>query len=442
MERDSEITPGIGFFGGLVNLWLKLTRRKIRRLQAGDLATAGPELFAVSHPAGFFPALALSIAFERAVQCLLPKRCARFPLAGFLARRMGILLYEGESPLSEANRGEALNVLTNGGALAVFINQTEAETSTPGAHAATAASLVEQAEAQMGNRPVAVYPVNLYLPEYASLSREILIYVDTPLDRAVGAKDSSGGEPADLAAQMEARFQENAFQLRPADLGYFLSDLEEVLRSNLQEDWASRPDWKQDAEGFVLSRFSSEWIKQMNHLHPDRLVGLRESLDTYRGLQKIYALRELEVSGGENPLGTGWKRVLAWFETVLGFPVALYGFLNHWAIALVLFLAGSFKRNRTRTRTTEFIIRAGVVLGFYILQTYLVAHHWGRAAAGYYAPSLPVSGWYFWRYVGLIRPQARLLFISLTIPSLKRKIQRLRHALLSDLDRAVAPIEE
>jgi hypothetical protein len=44
--------------------------------------------------------------------------------------------------------------------------------------------------------------------------------------------------------------------------------------------------------------------------------------------------------------------------------------------------------------------------------------------------------------VGLVRPQARLLFISLTIPALKRKIQRVRHALLNELDQTLTPIEE
>jgi hypothetical protein len=223
---------------------------------------------------------------------------------------------------------------------------------------------------------------------------------------------------------------------------YFLSDLETVLRANLQEDWASRPDWKQDPDGFVLSRYTSEGLRRMNHLHPDQLVGLRESLDHYRGLQRKCALRELEVGGDENPLGRGWSRAFAGFETVAGFPIALYGFLNHCAVALVLFLSGSFKRNRSRSGTAEFVLRASIVVSFYVLQTYLVSRHWGRAAAGYYAPSLPISGWYFWRYAGLIRPKARLLLLALTIPSLQRKIHRLRQTLLSDLDRAVAPIEE
>jgi hypothetical protein len=210
----------------------------------------------------------------------------------------------------------------------------------------------------------------------------------------------------------------------------------------LQEDWASRPDWKQDTEGFVLSRLVTDWVKQTNYLHPSRLVTLRKSLDDYRHLQKECALRELMVEGADSPLGSGWRRAILWFETPLGLPIALYGLLNHCVIVLVLFLAGSFKRNNSRARTTVWTIRGAVTLGFYALQIFLVAHSRGRAAAGYYAPTLPISGGYLWRYVELVRPQARLLVISLTIPALKKKIKRLRHALLQELDQMLTSYEE
>jgi hypothetical protein len=401
-------------------------------------------LIAVGHPAGFLPALALSTAIERPVHCLLPKSLARGPLAGFLARHMGIILCEGEKPPYEATLREAVEVLAGGGALVLFADQNAAGQGGPGTLASTAASLVGRAEAQPVGRRIAVYPVHLFLSEAAAQSREILIYVDSVLARPEGRPEAPAqdGETPAFVAALESRFQENAFQLRPADLEYFLGDLEEVLRTGLQEDWASRPDWKQDTEGFVLSRLVTEWVKQTNYLHPSRLVTLRKSLDEYRHLQKACALRELVVEGADSPLGSGWRQTILWFETLLGLPIALYGLLNHLAIVLVLFLAGSFKRNNSRPRTTEWTIRVAVTLGFYAIQIFLMAHFRGRAAAGYYAPSLPVSGAYLWRYVGLVRPQARLLFISLTIPALKRKIQRLRRALLEELDQTLASYEE
>ena len=445
MENFPGTVPRRGLWNSLIRSWFAVTRRKIRLLRAGEISAEGPAVFVVSHPPGFLHALVLSLTIERSVRCLLPKTLARGPLSRFLARRMGMLLYESELLDSEASQGEALDILASNGALVVFADQPSGEQSTPGACANTAAVLVERAEIQHRENAIAVYPVHLFLPESTPHSREILIYIDSAITLPTSQinNPSHGTETEGWAVALEARFQGNAFQLLSADVEFFLSDLEEVLRTALHEDWASRPDWKQDADGFVLSRFVAGWVKHTNYLHPSELVALRKTLDDYRGLQRQCALRELEVEGGDSPLGSGGRRVLLSIESLLGLPIALYGFLNHWAILLVLFLAGSFKRNSTRPRTTEFAIRAGVTLAFYILQIFLVAHTWGRAAAGYYAPSLPVTGWYlWWRYAGLIRPQARLLFISLTIPTLKRKIQHLRQTLLHDLNQALASTEE
>lgn len=439
METFSGITPRSGFWSSLVRGWFALTRRKIRLLRAGDISADGPAVFAVSHPPGLLHALALSLTIGRPVHCLLPKSLAPGPISAFLARRMGMLLYDGELLDSEASQGKALDILANGGALAVFADQPSGEHSAPGAHANTAAVLVERAEIQHRENAISVYPVHLFLPKSTRHSREILIYIDSAVapPAAESPNPMPGAEAPGWADALEARFQGNAFQLRSADVEFFLSDLEEVLRTGLHEDWASRPDWKQDADGFVLSRFVSHWVKDTNYLHPSELVALRKTLDDYRGLQKRCALRELEVEGGDSPLGSGGRRVLLSIESLLGLPIAIYGFLNHWAILLVLLLAGSFRRNSSRPRTTELAIRAAVTLAFYILQIYLVAHLRGRAWAGYYAPSLPVSGLYMWRYAGLVRPKARLLFISLTIPALKRKIEHLRHTLLKELDQTV-----
>ncbi len=439
MENSSGIATRSGFWSGLIRAWFALTRRKIPLRPAGDIPADGPAVFAVSHSPGFVPALVLALTIDRPVRCLLPKSLARGPFSAFWARRMGVLLYEGELLDSEASQGEALDILASGGALAVFADQASGEHNLAGEHANTAAVLIERAEIQHRENAIAVYPVHLYLPKSTSHSHEILIYIDSAVEVSSGSpfQPESGAEAQGWAVALETRFQGNAFQLRSADVEYFLSDLERVMRTSLQEDWASRTDWKQDADGFVLSRFVSQWVKDTNYLHPSDLVALRKNLDDYRGLQRQCALRELEVEGGDSPLGSGVRRILLSIESLLGLPIAIYGFLNHWAILLVLFLAGSFKRNSSRPRSTELTLRAGVTLAFYILQIYLVEHSRGRAWAGYYAPSLPVSGLYLWRYAGLVRPKARLLFISLTIPALKRKIQHLRRTLMQELDQTV-----
>ena len=443
MEKGPGTSRSQGFFRWLIRWWFALNRRKIRMLQARDVVPEGPILFVVSHPAGFLHALALVTAFERPVHCLLPRSLAHGLLARFLARTLGIILDEGVRPTSEVTLQEAVNVLESGGALAVFADQNAAGLAAPGALASTAAALVWRAEAHRVRHDITVHPVHLFLPR-AAPPREILIYVDSPLDRlkANAAALSQDDMTQALVAALESRFKDNAFQLRSADVDYFLADLEEVLRAGLQEDWASRPDWKQDTEGFVLSRLVTDWVKQTNYLNPEKLITLRKSLDDYRALQRQCALRDFEVDQGDSPLRARWRRPILWLETLVGLPIALYGLLNHLLIGLTLFLAGSLQEENGRARNTEWTIRGAVTLGFYALQILLVAHWRGRAAAGYYAPTLLVSGIYLWRYRGLVRTQARPLFVSLTIPALTRKIKRLRHSLLEELDRTLESYEE
>ena len=303
MDNVHAIPPSHGFVRGLVRGWFKLTRRKIRVLHAGNMTAEGPVLIAVGHPAGFLPALALSIAIDRPVHCLLPKSLARGPLAGFLARHMGIILCEDEKPVSGENLREAVDVLAGRGALVVFADENSAGQAALGKLASTAAVLVAHAEAKPGCR-IAVHPAHLFLSEVTAQSLEILIYTDLVMARPKGRPNvpAQGSETPAFVAALESRFQENAFQLRPADLEYFVGDLEEVLRASLQEDWASRPDWKQDTEDFVLSRLVTEWVNQTNYLHPSQLVTLRKSLDEYRRLQKECALRELIVEGVQRPI--------------------------------------------------------------------------------------------------------------------------------------------
>jgi hypothetical protein len=396
-------------------------------------------MFAVSHPPGFLEALILVAAFERPIHCVLPKASVRGPLTRLLARSLGIIFWKDERTPAERDLRAESKVLAGRGTLVMFADRSPAPQGACDTAVSTAASVLWEAESQLSGLQVTIHAVHLFLAVPPSKSRESLIYVDSALARPPGLDDD---ELQALDSALGARFRENVFQLRPPDLEYFLGDLEELLRAGLQEDWRSRPNWKQEAEGFGLGRFVAEWVRQANYMHPGRLVSLRESLDEYRRLQQQIALRQLEVEAADSWLHSGLRRVLVWSETLVGLPIALFGLLNHVLIGALLLVAGSFKKNSQRTRSTEWMVRGVVVPGCYAFQILLVAHWWGRAGAGYYAPALLASGAYLWRYWWLARHQTRLLFMSLGIPSLASKAQGLRRALLEELDKALAAYEE
>jgi hypothetical protein len=164
---------------------------------------------------------------------------------------------------------------------------------------------------------------------------------------------------------------------------------------------------------------------------------LRQSLEDYRRHEQQRALRWFEVEAADSWIHSGLRRTIVWLETLVGLPVALYGLANHLVIGAGALLAGSFRKDSSRDPTAEWVIRGAILAVGYAVQIYLVAHRWGRAAAGYYAPSLPVSGLYLWRYAWLLQHQTRLLFSSLMIPASTRKAKRVRDAFLEEFEEAV-----
>lgn len=58
-----------------------------------------------------------------------------------------------------------------------------------------------------------------------------------------------------LGTTLQESFGENVFGLSESELALFLADLEEVLLADLEEDWATRPNWKPSTKGFRLSEF-------------------------------------------------------------------------------------------------------------------------------------------------------------------------------------------
>lgn len=435
------------FWRRLVRWWFTLRSRRIRLLGGEKLPLTGPTLLAVNHPASLVDALILVAAFDRPVSCLLAEKLLRGFWRGLLARRLGVISYEiGESSGEGAPGRQALeaccDALAREAVMAVFAEQQAARSPEQSTLALTAASVALEAEARYGagQHGVALLPVHLYSPGARSQSRELLIYLDSPLlprEHLIPGRDLPRQSRA-LAAILEGRLRENAFCLLPEDLKLFTSDLEEILRVNLEEDWASRANWKQKVEGFQLSAFVVEWADQVNYLNPGRLVALRESLEALREMRRRAALRQSEVEAAHRWLDSPLRRGWVWCESLLGSIVAFYGLLNHLLVLLILSWTGLLKSENEGDRRREWWNRGVVVAACYVMQVLLVAYLLGRSWAGYYAPTLPLSGLYLWRYLWLLRHRTRVAFLALLVPGQARKLSRMRQKFVAELNEALS----
>lgn len=434
--ESSSPRPAAGYriLRRAVRVGIRLRHGRPVRLNAESFPSAGPVLAVVSHPAGFLEALLLVAALDRQVHCRIEKHRLHGWGQRLLAWGLGMLT--GLPPRGFGRRAgqpaiggqdEAGAHLARGGVVAVFAVASPF---------ASAASLGLALAAHVGFQ---IVPIHLFLPVGAAAGDPLLIYFDRPLDpgrflAAGGASENAGA----LSMALDEACRRNVFGLQPEEVGYFLADLAEVSKSDLAEGWAARRNWKQQAEGFRISGFVAEWVEQLNFLQPGRLVAMRERLIAYREAQRATALRQLKVETAGKWIHSLGRRAAVWAETVLTFPIALYGLVNHLLPAALLYAAGLGKQpaGGGAGRKTRWLAATLVVLGCYAGQVLLCAQEWGRAAAGYYALTLPVSGLELWRYLWLVRNRTSLLRLRALVARDADRLRRRRKELLREVERA------
>jgi hypothetical protein len=404
--------------------WLALSRRNIRVLGVDRLPEAAAILH-VCHPADFNDALLLVAAFDRPVTCVVD-RTQTAGRESLIESSLGMISTGTDAPAWHAALRRGTGELAGGGILLVF-----AESGDPTAQKPAALKLA--CEAWMSAFPEhlpALLPVHRFRPE--KRAQEILIHLGEPL-----RLDADEG-PGLLQQHVNAALGEvsNIFALDAVLLSRLVRQLEQDLRDRLQQDWSARPGRKRKAEGFRLSPFAAETLRQVNRSRPEDLVALSELSGAESEARRECALAQLRAEIEIKEL-SGVQRVLGWAESVAGLPVAFYGVLNHLSVALVLFVCGLLRRD-AQPRPGPWVVRGVVLLGCYAGQIALVNHFLGRAAAGYYAVTLPLSGAYLVRYGWLIRKRTRVLVGGIRSAMLQTLADKNRARFFEKLDAILA----
>lgn len=437
--RHPSVSDGYRILRGLVRLWISVLYPKMRVLAAEVAPETAAALFVVAHPATFIEILFLVAASDRQLHCLVSQSLIRGPLRKCLSRGLGMIPYEKGGEVGRRAVETSCNILGNLGSVAVFTEFQSDKTGEPARLASTAAAIALEAESRHANQlDLLVVPVHLCLPVAGLERSEMIAFFDRripPQTYMLPGKPLEERRQA-LGAALEEAYRKNVFSLPPEDVRRFMADLEEVLLADLREDFASRANWKQKVEDFELSGFVRDWLEQINFLHPAQLIALREMQNAHREALRQASLEGLEVeAAGPRAQAVAWK-ALGWIETLAGFPAAFYGLANHLPAALLLRGAGLIKKQGEMNRAVLWISRGAVLLAFYAAQVLLTDHFLGRAAAGYYAVSLPISALYLWRYAWLLKHRSRLLILKALIPRRLRQARRKRREFLRELNAA------
>lgn len=411
-----------------VSVWFR--NAKIRLLNEERLTQGDAAILLASYPESFWGAILAVAALSRQVHCLVSAEHVRGLFQKLAARGLGMIIADPGTVVQSSAGGKCLKVLASRGVIVAFAGQPEAPQTPCTARVVFCAELALQATRQSpeSSRPL-VCALHWYLP-YNNGEPEALGYVEGPI-QTIKAIAQDSQTPAEA---IQKAVLENVFGLEKDEVEQFHRDLETILREDVEKDWRQLPDWKQSAADLELSGFIKRWIDEQNRTDPGRLVGLRQSVNAYNETRRRCSLERFRVDTAGLWRSSNFQIAEAWVESALGLPVALYGLANHLVAGGILLFAGLLKRSRGGDPKVEWLWRTFIVLSCYTVQVFLVNRGLGRAAAGYYTLTLPVSGAYLWRYLWLAKNRTRALLSSALLPAWSARLARAQGRIMERID--------
>lgn len=417
-----------------LRLWFGQSFRLVRVLREELLPDSGPAFLVVNHPPSLVAALSVVAAMSRPVRFIMDRSLLAGPVARFLANGLGMICYEGREEDWAAALEAACRALGRNATVAVF---TRSPSASSGELAPEAVEAVLEAESYLGREAaLPVFPAHLFSPSGFSSAGELLVYVDNALPSTHDARrsrDDFGAASKKLDEALEQACCAGPFRLQPEQVEQFVDGLETVMREDFAEAWTTRSNWRQKVEDFDLSPHVIRVTHRLNYVNPGRLASLNEALRNYEERKRAAALDQLRAAAAGAWIKSGSKRFAIWMESICGFPIALYGLINLLAALFILRIAG-FLQKRVAS-PAAWTARILIALGCYAGQIALAAHFLSRAAAGYYAPSLILSGVYLLRYAWLIRNRTAILMGATGGTRRAAALRRLRKSLIAEIER-------
>jgi glycerol-3-phosphate O-acyltransferase/dihydroxyacetone phosphate acyltransferase len=436
--RSHSVPLAYRLVRAMVRFGLRLFFPRLRLLNRERLDQPGPVILLITHPRRLRVALLLISALDRRVDCLVPSGEVRGLFRKVATRALGIQSFDFTQEEQKSGLYPSMSILTGEGAIALFSEQDSRNGARRDPVADFAARLAVESilQGQDQIQPM-IYPVHFLL----GTGRR----APAPLgcvDSAIQAQDFLPKTAEDLAEAsrhlveaIQSAIRTNIFALEGSDLEHFNRELEDLSREHLRQQWSQRPNWKQRPEDLELSSFARRWVAEQNRRDPARLVELRELMGAHREARRRCSMGQLIVETSGPWQASSHRVAAASIETVLGFPIALYGLINHLPALIILSASGLLRSSPKRDPKVEWLLRIFTVLGSYTLQIFIVHFWWGRAVAGYYALTLPVSGAYLWRYRWLIRRRTHVLVRKALHPAKSARVARDRKEILERFNR-------
>lgn len=440
--------------GALLRVLLGIYFRRIETFHAERVPLEGPLLFTSNHPGSVTDAFIIGTSVPRQVHFVATVQLFRFKPLAWLLRQCGIIPINRVKDDPRAMRSvmetfeACFKVLEPGGAVGIFpegITYDDSQLKTVKTGAARMALELENRHA--GKLGLRIVPVGLTYSAKERYRSDVLAHFGEPIPVAgfIGGYGERRKEAInELNAEIGRRIQSLILHLPQLEEARVVEAVKRLYldRLKLGNKIIKEPVSPQ-AEELVLTQAINDAVSCVNRSRPERFLAFVRQLNHYeRWLRRLKlsdeTLRRFAVPGGLGRSSAVWTLV-----AVIGFPVALYGWLHRLIpAALVAWVANRFTDAHARKAQAPHTSMLTGLAGFsvcYAVYVWLVHRWFGWPVSLWYAVSLPVAGLIAHYYLrGMVRlgDACRTAAVLFRVPFARGRLLSLRARLIAEIEDA------
>ncbi|MFM9949537.1 MAG: 1-acyl-sn-glycerol-3-phosphate acyltransferase [Saprospiraceae bacterium] len=269
-----------------------------------------------------------------------------------------------------------------------------------------------------------IRPVGLTYEDPQRFGSRVLVHVGEPI-RIADFREDYASNPMEavrkLTAFLEVRMRALTIDTLDEDEDQLLRVIERVMRNN-HEEWTNEQHFLQSQATLASLRTWKQSSPQSFETYRAQALDYKQQLETLRLTDRAVVARQQPNAG-----------LLRWLQiplALLGLPVFLYGWINHWLPAgIPVLLKRKLKLYPGYDATVKLTAGLFTFPLFYWLQSEAVEAWIGNAASWWYLLTLPLAGWgalLFQKQVPKWQADWRIWRLARREPEVVRKLEELR----------------
>jgi len=385
----------------IVRIGLRIFFQEIQVRNKEQIPAKGPFIITSNHPNDKLDALIIGRSVPRKINFLAAGFLFKYKLLSWIMRSTGTIPVYRKNEHSDAGERNVrsfeacFEVLEKGGAIGVFpeglthLDRQVKKVKTGAARIAFDAEMKN--DWQLGLK---IIPVGLNFYHPTRMRGKIFVNFGRPIpvtDYREQYEQDSEKAVHQLTQVIHDKIQQHVIHLDDETTQQLLGDLEYIYKGELIKQLSKE---QQDISPFMVSRSLADAIQYYYEHAPAKIAEAWGKIENYKNKLRIMRVGDTMVREYRHR-GVIWRGLGALLITILGMPVALYGWLNSLPAIIATLIFSQIRANRlTKIALTKFMSGLVIFPLMYILQIFVFSRFFNSPWTWLYAFSLPITGYF------------------------------------------------